>query len=43
MVILKNATDENKCNEQPEVSLKLSSTTNFSLEILFYLVEVIRL
>ena len=26
---IENATGESKCNEQPEVSLKLSSTTNF--------------
>ena len=39
MVILKNATGENKCNKQPELSLKLSSTTSFFLELLFYLVK----
>ena len=42
-IILKNATGENKCHKQPGASLKLSSTTNFFLEFLFYLVEVLRL
>ena len=39
MVILKNATGENRCNKRPELSLKLSSITSFFLEILFYLVK----
>ena len=39
MVILKEVTDENKCNKRPELSLKLSSTTSFFLEILIYLVK----
>ena len=39
MIILKNATGENKCNKRPELSLKLSSTKSFFLEILFYLVK----
>ena len=43
MVILKNVIGEIKCNEQPEVSLKLSSTTSFFLEILFYLVKALGL
>ena len=32
-----------KCNKQSEISLKLSSTTSFFLEISFYLVKVLRL
>ena len=43
MVILKNVTGEIKYHKQPEVSLKLSSTTSFCLEILFYHVKVLRL
>ena len=43
MVILKNASGENKYNKHPQVSLELSSTTSFILEILFYLVKVLRL
>ena len=43
MVILKNVTGENKCSKQPEVSVKLSSTTSFFIEILFYLVKVLRI
>ena len=43
MVILKNATGENKCKKQLEVSLKPSSTTSFFLEILLYLVKVLGL
>ena len=39
MVILKNATGENRCNKRPELSLKLSSITSFFVEILFYLVK----
>ena len=39
MHLLKNATAKNNCNKRPEVSLKLSSSTSFFLEILFYLLK----
>ena len=39
MVILKKGTGENKGNKRPHVSLKLSSSTSFFLEILFYFVK----